>query len=302
MGIIDSLGEPNENFRSAYVFEGIHDDYISSENGDPVGHGTTVLDIIGPLVQNSTFSTFQVISKDEAEEVTRFQGNRGNTAQAIADAADADVDVLNMSAGVAHECRGLCTISREAELAANVDGVCIVAATGNKMENQIERVGVHCPALSDPVIGVGGYLPKCTAEIYRGEESDQWWLENDTIHGPFCGQVGDCCPGGNCEENRQEKIWGGNISFHNAAPDVLAPVLDVSGSSLSDIQIQAGTSFAAPLVSGLIAGILGDLYELGNEPSIEEIQNAVRHTGTPIDDGGYTKLNTEAVRKYLTSE
>lgn len=107
VGIIDSLGEPHEGFKSVYDFEGIHDDYISAEDGDPIGHGTDVLDITASLVPNSTFSTFQVISKDEAEEVTRFQGNRGNTAQAIADAADAGVDVLNMSAGVAHECRGL---------------------------------------------------------------------------------------------------------------------------------------------------------------------------------------------------
>lgn len=211
------------------------------------------------------------------------------------------MDVLNISAGVDHECNGLCTISREAELAAEVDGVTTIAATGNKEEGQLNRVGVNCPALQDSVIGVGGFLPLCTADIHRGNESSQWWVENDEIIGPFCGQTGDCCPGGGCNENRQEVEWDGNVSFHNAAPDILAPPIVVTGTSLSEIEIQGGTSFAAPLVSGLISSILGDLIEVGEMPSTTEIRDAVKYTGTQLDQSGYTKLNAEAVWNYLDS-
>lgn len=303
VGVIDSLGKPPDSFKEEYHFEGAHDDYVDHDEDDPIGHGTDVLNIIRTLVTESSFSTFQIMDiKDDTggSDVPEFEGNRGDLADAIADAADMDMDILNLSVGIPHECNGLCTVSREAELAVEIDEVCIVAATGNKEEHQIGRVGVHCPALIDSVIGVGGYLPLCTADIYRGDESEQWWVENDTIHGPFCGQRG-CCPSSNCEESCKEILWPGNISFHNAAPDVLAPVLEVSGSSLTNIRIQAGTSFAAPIISGLLAGILGDLIELGESPALDEIHNAVRYTGAENDIGGYAKFNHGAVWNYLSS-
>lgn len=303
--MIDSLGEPHQPFKEAYDFEGFHDDYVDHDHDDPIGHGTDVLNIVTSLAPNSSFSTFQIMDVKEGDDDTddgtpEVGGNRGDLADAIADAGDLGIDVLNISAGIAHECKGLCAISREAELAAEVDGVCIVAATGNKEEDVIGRVGVHCPALSDSVIGVGGFLPLCAADIHRGDESEQWWLENDTILGPFCGQRG-CCPSSSCEESCEEILWQGNISFHNAAPDALAPVLDVSGTSLTDIRIQPGTSFAAPIISGLLADIIGDLIEVDERPPQDEIFNAVRYTGAENDIEGYAKFNYKAVWNYLSS-
>lgn len=301
MGVIDSLGRPSDSFKEAYHFEGIHDGYVSHDDDDPIGHGTDVLNIITSLVPESSFSTFQIMDvKEEAGDDEReFGATRGDLADAIADAAEQGTDILNLSVGITHECNGLCAVSREAELAAEVDDVCIVAATGNKEEDQIGRVGVHCPALSDSVIGVGGYLPLCNADIDRSDESEQWWVENDTIHGPFCGQRG-CCPSSSCEESRNEVLWPGNISFHNAAPDVLAPVLEVHGSSLTNVHIQAGTSFAAPIISGLLACTLGGLLALDKRPELEEIHNAVRYTGAQDDIDGYAKFNHEAVWNYLS--
>lgn len=230
-----------------------------------------------------------------------FDGHRGVVAQAIADAADAGEDIINISGGIPHECGGLCAVSREAELAAEVDDVCIIAATGNQTEEEIGPLGVHCPALIDSVIGVGGFVSFCTAPLDRSDESGQWWAENDRFHGPFCGETGDCCIGETCEQNRTSAIWNGNVSFHNAAPDVLAPPVSVWGSALDELTVQVGTSFAAPLVSGILSRILGDLFDRHEHPELEEVHDAIRYTGTQLDEGGYPKLNADAIWNYLNS-
>lgn len=298
VGIIDSLGAPPEEIRSHYDIIGVHDDYIDTDSRDTVGHGTTVTDLITNTAPEASFSTFQVIGNAEGE--SEPGGHRSNLIQAIQDAAEKGVDVLNLSLGVVHECGGRCAVSREAKLAADHDDVCVIAATGNQ-DDSVGRTGVHCPALSDSVIGVGGYYPICGNEIVRDESSEQWWLENEEIVGPFCGHRG-CCSESSCEENRKDVLWERNISFHNTAPDVLAPVLEVHGNSLEEITVQAGTSFGTPLVVGLIAGILGDLAQSGTVPSIGKIRQAVRYSSTEIDEGGYNKFDAEETREWLTEE
>jgi hypothetical protein len=276
----------------------VRDDYIDQDQADPANHGIAVFDIISSCAPKSSFSTYQVIDAQETEDGLKHGGNRGDVIQAINDAAGDGVDLLNLSIGIAHECNGLCSLSRETELAVNVDEVCAISATGN-YEEGLDRPGVNCPALLDDVIGVGGYMPRCSADLARTADSGQWWLENGSLIGPFCGQEG-CCPGNSCEDHRKEVLWDGNVSFHNAAPDVLAPVLDISGSSLSNIHFQAGTSFAAPMVTGFLAGILGDLLIQGIEPSVEEIRNAVRFTSEGIDVGDYHKFSAMGTRNYLS--
>ena len=247
------------------------------------------------LAYNAHFSTFQAINKGEDENAV-YGGNRGETVQAIADATEADVDVLNISAGIPHECGGRCILSREAKLAAEIDNVCIVAAIGNQDNETVEKEGVNCPALLDSVIGVGGYVPTCEADIDRGKQSSQWWLENGNIIGPFCGQTGDCCSDEICETNRKEEPWKANVSFHNAAPDVLAPVIDINGSSLSEMTFQVGTSFAAPIISALLARMLGELDEI---PSVDKIQKSIRLTGKQLDESDLIKMDETAARGFL---
>lgn len=275
----------------------VHDNYVDVDTNDPVGHGTTVANLITVTAHEVSLSTFQAIGTIEEDGETIPSGNRGDTIQAIVDAGEAGVDILNLSIGIPHECGGVCSLSREAELVAEVDNVCIVAATGNHDES-IGRVGVHCPALNDSVVGVGGYISICTAQIVQDDSSRQWWVENDGIIGPFCGQRG-CSPNENCEGNREENPWQGNVSFHNCAPDVLAPVIEVYGNSTKNVHVQSGTSFATPLVSGLVAGILGDLQEKGIKPPAKEVRKAVGLGSTPLDQGGYNKFDMEGTWDWI---
>lgn len=55
------------------------------------------------------------------------------------------------------------------------------------------------------------------------------------------------------------------MSFHNAEPDVLAPVHHPVGPE-DDPVLQTATSFGAPVISGLLAAIVGDLFEIGIDP------------------------------------
>lgn len=248
------------------------------------------------LAHKAHFSTFQAINEKKDKNAV-CGGNRGETAQAIADAVEAGVDVVNISAGIPHECGGHCILGREAKLAAEIDNLCIVAAIGNQDNETVERQGVNCPALLDSVIGVGGYVPFCSADIDRSNQSNQWWLENGEFIGPLCGQMEDCCLNESCETNREEVPWKGNVSFHNTAPDVLAPVMDINGKSLSEVTFQTGTSFFAPIISALLTRILG---ELDKKPSPEEIQKAIRLTGNQLDQSDLIKMNETAAREYLS--
>ena len=296
VGVLDTLGDPIDSFKQDYNFESAHDDYLDHAERDPIGHGRDVLSTISMLAHEAHFSTFQAINKDE-DDTRVYGGNRAKTAQAIADAVEAGVDLINISAGIPHECGGHCILGREARMAAEIDNLCIVAATGNQDNETVEREGVNCPALVDSVIGVGGYVPFCSADIDRSKQSNQWWLENGNIIGPLCGQTGDCCSNEDCKTNRREIPWKGNVSFHNTAPDVLAPVIDVNGPSLSEITCQTGTSFAAPIISSLLIRMLGGI---DRTPSTEEIQNAIRLTGDQIDESDLIKMNEAAARDYLS--
>lgn len=216
--------------------------------------------------------------------------NPSDVIDAVTDAGDEGVDILNLSLGLPHECGGLCSLSREIELVADVDDVTIFAATGN--DDSGKRVGVHCPAMLDAVIGVGGYAPYCRHKPTTDGEASQWWLQDDEeekVVGPFCGQTG-CAGNSECEDYREETLWGGNVSFHNTAPDILAPVFDLIVED-SHVQIQSGTSFATPISAGLLASLLSDLRFKGKYPSNEAIRSAVYTSATEIDSGGYGKFN-----------
>ncbi|WP_373188756.1 S8 family serine peptidase [Halolamina sp.] len=124
------------------------------------------------MAPEATFSTFQIGKKQEGE--SKPGGNRGAVISAINDAADSGVDLLNMSIGIPHECKGRCSLSRETRYVSREDEVCPVVAAGNR--EPAGRLGIHCPAMCDEVLSVAGYLPYCEHEPVRTEDSGQWWL------------------------------------------------------------------------------------------------------------------------------
>ncbi|WP_430503492.1 S8 family serine peptidase [Haloparvum sp. PAK95] len=297
IGILDSVGNPPEELKSGIKFEEAHDGYLSIEADDLIGHGTDVLDLAAAMAPRATFSTFQVTPTNPSES---NQGSRrGAVISALNDVADTDIDLLNMSLGIPHECGGRCSLSRETRYLAKEDDVCPVVATGNR--ERAKRLGVHCPAICDEVLSVAGYMPYCGHEIVRGEESGQWWLESkngETPTGIFCGQSG-CCSGADCMTHRVEKPWGGNVSWHNSVPDVTAPPIHLKENGASEVSLQLGTSFSTPIVTGLLATALSDLPTSWNNLSALEIVRTASESSSLLDEGDLYKFDMGATRQNL---
>jgi len=291
VGIIDSLAALPDHLSSRHESAEVYDHYVNENVNDTTGHGTDVTSLVSNTAQQVSLSLFRVIGSDPA------RGFRSRLIEAIVDAGGGNVDVLNLSVGKCRDCRGLCSICREAELVAEEDEVFIVAAAGNRPKSG-ERKGVACPAIPEAVLSVAGYRPLCGREIIRGDDSGQWWVENGHTYGPYCGQQG-CCSDSECEQNRHETEWEGNVSFHNAAPDILAPVVEVHGNDLDKLVRQSGTSFGTPLVTGLAAIIFSDLRDRGVDLSPTDLRQAIRFQSTEIDDGDYCKMDAKNTVSYL---
>jgi subtilisin family serine protease len=215
-----------------------------------------------------------------------------------------DIDILNLSLGIpvfnaGHNCGGYCSVAREAKNAVE-NGVTVIAASGNADDSK-HRYGVHCPAQVETVISVAGYAPWCSHDLVRSDDSGQWWVElSDGYYGPFCGQEG-CCEGEACEQHREETLWEGNVSFHNDIPDISAPVFYVS--ELDDgITVQPGTSFSAPIVSGLVATIVSDLKTSSGSLDPRSIQDGISRAATSLDDGSLYKYDHKNTIRELASE
>ena len=151
------------------------------------------------------------------------------------------------------------------------------------------------------VIGIGGFVSRCRNDLVDTDEPGQYWVRtpNDLV-GPFCGQRG-CGRGDTCRTYRYEKPWQGNVSFHNAVPDVLAPVHHAGGSETAPI-LQSGTSFGVPVVAGVLATLRSDLAEHGSEPSPAELRHAIALGATDIDEGAVPKFDARQTRNRLRTD
>lgn len=271
----------------------VQENYIEDVTPDTTNHGSDVFELLRYFAPDSTFSLYRIVTTDGTTK-------RGNFVDAIADASRHGVDVLNLSVGIHHQeepdgdCSGHCRVADETRLAIE-EGTTVVAATGNR--EQDDSLAVHCPALLDGTIGVGGFVSRCRHDLLETGESGQYWVRNDELRGPFCGQR-DCSPTGRCHERRYEYPWRGNVSFHNAVPDVLAPVHHPAG-TLTEPVLQSGTSYGTPVVSGSLAAIISDLDD---DPDPENLARAILLGATDIDEGELSKFDGEGTWAELRSD
>lgn len=292
IGVVDSLLEPTDEVIEDFDI-GVQRNYVEDDTPDTTNHGGDVFEVLGYFAPDAVFDLYRVVAADGTTK-------RGTLVDAIADASRHGVDILNLSVGVHHQeepdgdCGGHCRVADETRLAIEA-GTTVVSATGNR--EQDDSLAVHCPALLDGAVGVGGFVARCRHDLLETRESGQYWVRNDDLRGPFCGQR-DCSPTDRCSEYRYEYPWRGNVSFHNAAPDVLAPVHHPAGSDTEPV-LQSGTSFGTPVVSGSLAAIIGDLDD---DPDPRDLVRAVRLGANAIDEGDLGKFDGERTRTVLHSD
>ncbi|MCU4802426.1 S8 family serine peptidase [Halobacteria archaeon HArc-gm2] len=270
--------------------------YVAEDAPDTTGHGEDVLELLGYFAPDAMFDLFRVVAGNG-------KAKRGNFVQAITDASRRGVDILNLSIGVHHheepggDCGGHCRVADEARLAIE-SGTAVVAAAGNRTKE--DSLAVHCPAVLDDAITVGGFVSHCRNDLIESKDAGQYWVRNDeTLVGPYCGQRG-CGPADECDAYRYEKPWQGNVSFHNAVPDVLAPVHHPVGTEANPT-LQSGTSFGTPVVSGSLAAIVSDLTVRGVVPSPVELRRAVSLGASHIDEGPLQKFDASDTWETLAS-
>lgn len=235
--------------------------------------------------------------------------------KALDAARSAGVDLLNVSAGkhrpdCDQNCRICVAVRRTID-----EGVCVVAGAGNRRSDA--ALSLFCPALQDGVISVGAYEAVCTT-VLRGEQplyrqsppvmpDGSYWVTPpsglDEHHGypddHYCGYLG-CTLGKGCKDNRAERPWEGNVSYHRGQADVLAPCHRPERTQKGEPFLQSGTSYATPIVTGALAMVLGELFEAGKSPTPAQIKRAVVSRASPIDKGPVGKLDVEAVLNELS--
>lgn len=305
VGIVDSLCGCDNRLDSRLDVSNCVCHYTATDERDPTGHGTAVLDSFTHVADGCTFQFFQALEDhgDGAVETTgsKTRGRRSDILDAVADAAANGVDVLNLSLGIPHECRGYCSLAEEVSTAVDRTDVVVVAAAGNRADGGTR--GVHCPALSESVVSVAGYVSRCEYEPTAQQSSGQWWLrDDDGILGPFCGwRFCTRGPVEPCSEHRCETAWSGNVRFHNDFPDVAAPAVRVCDPGDGTVDAQAGTSFAAPIVAAAVCAFRGLWRDQNGSPTAAEIRDRLWETGSSLDDRSeLRKLDCETLFASVT--
>lgn len=157
------------------------------------------------------------------------------------------------------------------------------------------------PARLEDVLCVGGMVPECGVTPDEGNcGGDPLWATTpasygsaDGVQGPYCSQK-DCEQNGACQSNRQEVWWEDNVQSVGANPDILAPVHYFGMSKQRGYTFKCGTSYAAPLVTGVLASLWSDAQRM---PSPSELTKSVSRMGEMIDDGTNRKFNAKRAKR-----
>jgi len=73
----------------------------------------------------------------------------------------------------------------------------------------------------------------------------------------------------------------------------------MSGKSLDHVEMQIGTSFAAPRITGLLGSVVSDLNSAGVEPDARSLRKAAVAASKEIDEGGYNKVDVQKTYELL---
>lgn len=287
IGIIDSALGPPPTVASRFELREPRE-YTALSDRDPTDHGTWVFGAMCQFAKGATFRFYRLLGDGCTHHTDLLEP--------IADAATDEVDVLNISAGYGHEDGGN-RVRTAIETEMERSNLQVVAAAGNVEEDPDEPVTY--PARFEDVIAVGGFEPRCDGTVADPRSDARLWI--DTSHrpgfppkqGPLCNHLG--CDGSSGCSDRTDVWWEQNLRPVAGKPDILAPVYHLTRDEHGPLFVP-GTSFAAPVVSGLLAALFAEADRL---PPPVQTRRLVRNTGVPIDDGSGKKFCARLVRSRL---
>lgn len=272
-------------------------DRVEPENGEKAGlHGTIVSEIIYNYTEHVRFNFIRVMHADSDLTVRQRDLQWG-----IHLAEKHDMDVINMSLGNdhikdgKHQCldgSNPCKVRGMIEDHLS-DDVVVITSAGNKGNDE----HITCPGRSSRVITVGGMEVRCTADINSsglGPSLDPrppyacWVNSGNNTTNILC-SGGDCSPFHDCNECR--KVCESEINLETAVgkPDILAPSIYFKQFSKppeeGTLPVLEGTSYAAPMVTALVAEIVSLLKQEDCSIHPHQMRDGISKSGLPVDEG-----------------
>lgn len=219
-------------------------------------HGMATLGVIGAKANNNRGTIG--VAYDAQLIPYLISGTTAEVIIALQKSLLANLDVLNMSFYSTYSSPSLLNeVMQCAQLGRVINGVSkgavMVAAAGNENTNQSPRY----PAAWDDVIGVGASNP----DDFRAKQGDNWgnWNNGGSNYGPY---------------------------YDIVAPGAVMYTLDYmgyQGYSGSNYVNLNGTSFSAPIVSGIVAILLQKNPELG----LSQIQDILSDNAVQVHPEQY---------------
>lgn len=293
IGIIDSICTVPDRLAEGHaVNHGDDHSFVDSDDAATHSHGNEVFDIISAYCPGATFSVYQAVTEEKSLPLRAYN-------EAIERAIEDDVDILNISAGDPWPGPVAANPNVPITRKAIREGITVVAAAGNA-EDDRERPPVHCPAAAEEVVAVAGLTTLCPAnpgDEPANERRGPFYYMGDEGQTALCSRNG-CVDGGSCISEQVETEWSGNPQPTQNKPDVLAPV--VSPTTYNDeIELNIGTSFAAPIVTASLGRIFSELREQDRQiPAPHRVREIVREGSFSLVDsnvGKYDGVETRAV-------
>lgn len=272
-------------------------DRVEPEDGEDAGfHGTFVSEIIYNYSEHVRFNFFRVMRSNDDLTVRQRDLQWG-----IHLAEKHDMDVINMSLGNdhtddgKHECLDGSNPCKVREMVENhlSDDVVVITSAGNKGNDE----HVTCPGRSSRVITVGGMEIRCTADInpsglgpsFEPRPPYACWVNSgDKTTNILCSGE-DCSPFHDCDECRQVCESEINLETVEEKPDILAPSIYFRQLNISPeedyLPTLEGTSYAAPVVTALVAEIVSALKYKECSIHPRQIRDGIKKSGLPVDEG-----------------
>ncbi|WP_434521317.1 S8 family serine peptidase [Halorubrum sp. AS12] len=289
IGIVDSVNQPPQwayNEHHIYTTESFVDLDIKHFE---IEHGMLIFDIIRRIAPKATFSFYQVVG-EERENI-----GVSEYSHAIDRAIEDGVDLLNISLGAPNQIPAKSSPYYPPIERAVDSGILPIAAIGNLEYEDGPKQYVYGPANLPSVVSVGGcetLCPEPKKEANRKRRGGPYSFEDSSLDQVFCGQ-NECAGGGACIRNNFTRPYPDNTKPLDGDPEVLAPsyVPTISHTkAIEDIGVKYGTSFATPIVVGVIAKTLSETEASVNE-IMDHVHEILASSGAQVDDYPAPKLD-----------
>ncbi|ELZ76477.1 S8 family serine peptidase [Haloferax larsenii] len=282
----------NSNIKYQRDFLGCNDDFTDI-------HGVAIFELLSKIAPEATFSFYQAMDAERRLPTAAFT-------RAIHQAVDDGVDILNLSWGSPNGMPPECTPQYPPVKHAVDNQVIVVAAAGNQKSKQGRTEYVFSPALAEETVAVSGFealCPMTMKSVDNGTEKGPYRFESDNQNRVFCSHQG-CDDSPACVRSKTLREWPNNTEPLDGKPDILGPahMPDLPDSdSISDVNILEGTSYAAPVVAGVMSGILSE-SDISPDEVADDIHFIIKSGGQAVSGTDIPAINSFAAKQRLLSE